>query len=108
MKNLEAKLRYARKQQKELVEEVTELTQENSAFKNGERHQRILSELRQAQFEIQGLRQENQELQNKSSLPSDSHVPPDYEAARVRTLNKLKVGRQSASGKAIDAFIREL
>jgi predicted 2-oxoglutarate/Fe(II)-dependent dioxygenase YbiX len=27
---------------------------------------------------------------------------------RDRTLNKLKVGRQSTSGKAIDAFIKEL
>ena len=32
----------------------------------------------------------------------------DYEAVRDRTLNKLKVGRQSAAGKAIDAFIKEL
>ncbi|MHC5938987.1 hypothetical protein [Nostoc sp.] len=35
----------------------------------------------------------------------------DSEALRrtaERTLNKLKVGRQSSAGKAIDAFIREL
>jgi hypothetical protein len=27
---------------------------------------------------------------------------------RERTLNKLKMGRQSAAGKAIEAFIKEL
>jgi hypothetical protein len=30
------------------------------------------------------------------------------ETIRDRTLNKLKVGRQSSAGKAIDAFIKEL
>jgi hypothetical protein len=35
-------------------------------------------------------------------------VQPDYEATRDRTLNKLKVGKQSTAGKAIDAFIKEL
>lgn len=32
----------------------------------------------------------------------------DLEAIRDRTLNKLKVGKQSTAGKAIDAFIKEL
>lgn len=32
----------------------------------------------------------------------------DYEAVRDRTLNKLKVGKQSTAGKAIDTFIKEL
>ncbi len=105
VKSLEAKLNLARKQKKELAEEVTELVQENSGFKNGERHQRILGELRQAQFEVQGLRQENQELQNKLQTLA-SELP--MEAVRDRTLNKLKVGKQSAAGKAIDTFIREL
>jgi hypothetical protein len=35
-------------------------------------------------------------------------VQPDYEATRDYTLTKLKMGRQSAAGKAIDAFIKEL
>ena len=35
-------------------------------------------------------------------------VHPDYTAVRSRTLKKLKVGSQSAAGKAVDAFIREL
>jgi len=30
------------------------------------------------------------------------------ETIRDRTLNKLKVGRQSSAGKAIDTFIKEL
>ena len=30
------------------------------------------------------------------------------EEVRDRILNKLKVGRQSSAGKAIDAFIKEL
>ncbi len=33
---------------------------------------------------------------------------PNYAAVRSRTLSKLKVGRQSTAGKAIDAFIKEL
>lgn len=35
-------------------------------------------------------------------------MQPDYEATRDRTLTKLKMGRQSAAGKAIDTFIKEL
>lgn len=35
-------------------------------------------------------------------------MQPDYEATRDYTLTKLKMGRQSAAGKAIDAFIKEL
>ncbi|MHC5717181.1 MAG: hypothetical protein ACYTX0_34960 [Nostoc sp.] len=31
-----------------------------------------------------------------------------YARRRHRTLSRLKMGRQSAEGKAIDAFIREL
>ncbi|MGJ5630562.1 hypothetical protein [Nostoc sp. CALU 1950] len=33
---------------------------------------------------------------------------PDYETICDRALGKLKMGRQSAASKAIDAFIREL
>lgn len=32
----------------------------------------------------------------------------NLDVIRDRTLNKLKVGKQSSAGKAIDAFIREL
>lgn len=47
---------------------------------------------------------ENDELQKKVS----NSLAPDYEATRDRTLDKLRMGRQSAAGKAIEAFIKEL
>lgn len=72
-------------------------------------------QLQQAETDNQQLRQENQELQKQ--FPLGNSLQPDYEAARDsealrraadRTLNKLKVGRQSSTGKAIDTFIKEL
>lgn len=57
-------------------------------------------QLHQAETENQQLRQQ---LQTAGKI-----VQPDYEATRDRVLAKLKVGRQSAGGKAIDAFIKEL
>lgn len=41
-----------------------------------------------------------------ASTPVDKTV--DIDLIRDRTLAKLKVGKQSVAGKAIDAFIREL
>jgi transcription antitermination factor NusG len=61
-------------------------------------------QLQQAETENQRLKQENLELQKQVGNSSQ----PDYEATRDRTLTKLKMGRQSAAGKAIDAFIKEL
>ncbi|MBD2416038.1 hypothetical protein FACHB389_35155 [Nostoc calcicola FACHB-389] len=61
-------------------------------------------QLEQASTEIQRLKLENSELQKEVCNSGQ----PDYEATRDRVLNKLKVGRQSAAGKAIDVFIREL
>lgn len=61
-------------------------------------------QLQQAETDNQRLLLENQKLQNNLG----NSLQPDYEAARDRTLKKLKVGRQSSPGKAIDAFIREL
>ncbi|MBN3949939.1 MAG: hypothetical protein HWQ38_27095 [Nostoc sp. NMS7] len=52
-----------------------------------------------------------------ASRQCDRAAPPDYQAIRDsealrrtadRTLGKLKMGRQSAAGRAIDAFIKEL
>jgi len=59
--------------------------------------------------ENQELTNMNLELQNQlqTSQLGNSQAP-DYEAIRDRTLNKLKLGRQSTGGKAIDAFIKEL
>ena len=61
-------------------------------------------QLQQAETDNQRLLLENQELQNNLG----NSLQPDYEAARDRILNKLKVGRQSSAGKAIDAFIKEI
>jgi hypothetical protein len=61
-------------------------------------------QLQQASTEIQLLLLEKDELQKQVG----NSLVPDYEATRDRTLTKLKMGRQSAPGKAIDAFIREL
>lgn len=70
-------------------------------------------QLQQASTEIQQLKQENLELQKQvgNSLAPDYEATRDSEALRrtaERTLSKLKMGRQSAAGKAIDAFIKEL
>lgn len=43
-----------------------------------------------------------------ASRQCERAAPPDYQAIRDRTLGKLKMGRQSAAGKAIEAFIKEL
>lgn len=104
VKSLEAKLNLVRKQKNELVEEVTELTQENSGFKNGERYQRILSELRQAQFEIQGLRQENDK--------NATYDLDNLKEIRDRILSGWKVARRAESKdrikEALDRFILQL
>lgn len=65
--------------------------------------------LQQAQAENQTLTQENSQLHEKlQTVTVGNSNQPDYESLRDRTLNKLKVGKQSSAGKAIDAFIREL
>ena len=55
--------------------------------------------------EVGRLQSQVEELQNKLKIVTQE-LP--IEAARLNTLNKLKLGRQSAAGKAIDAFIKEL
>ncbi|MHC5740153.1 hypothetical protein [Nostoc sp.] len=52
----------------------------------------------------QQLQQENSELQKQVG----NSIQPDIDSIRDRILAKLKVGRQSTAGKAIDAFIKEL
>ncbi|MFN6538841.1 MAG: hypothetical protein RM021_021145 [Nostoc sp. EkiNYC01] len=61
-------------------------------------------QLQQAETENQRLKQENLELQKEVG----NSIKPDIDSICDRTLNKLKVGRQSAAGKAINAFIKEL
>lgn len=61
-------------------------------------------QLQQAETEIQRLKLENLELHKQVG----NSIQPDIDSIRDRTLNKLKMGRQSISGKAIDAFIKEI
>ncbi|MDZ8239308.1 MAG: hypothetical protein RMZ69_19515 [Nostoc sp. ChiQUE01a] len=67
--------------------------------------------LQQLQEEIEQLRSRNQQLETENQQLQETmgnSVQPDYLYFRDRVLGKLKVGRQSASGKAIEAFIKEL
>jgi len=45
---------------------------------------------------------------SKVTNASSGNYEPDYESARSSTFNKLKIGKQSAAGKAIDTFIKEI
>ncbi|WP_066375497.1 MULTISPECIES: hypothetical protein [unclassified Anabaena] len=139
VKSLETKLNYARKQKKELEDELASVEKQNSDLKDGTSLKRVTDKLRQQETENQKLKQELQritqlgdevnaernelahenwllkstvknkdkEIEQLKSQVTDASVP-DYEAIRDRILSKLRVGRQSAGGKAIDTFIREL
>ena len=48
------------------------------------------------------------ELENEPRHVDASIDSIDFEGIRDRTLKKLKMGRQSAAGKAIDTFIKEV
>ncbi|WDD30126.1 hypothetical protein PQG02_00290 (plasmid) [Nostoc sp. UHCC 0926] len=64
----------------------------------------LTEEVSQLQSHSQQLQQENSELQKQVG----NSIQPDIDSIRDRILAKLKVGRQSTAGKAIDAFIKEL
>lgn len=64
-------------------------------------------ELRIKNEQLQLAETENQQLREQLQTPGAS-LAPDYEAIRDRTLNQLRMGRQSPTGKAIQAFIKEL
>lgn len=53
-----------------------------------------------------------QVLERVNQLPrqqtAGNFAQPDYEVTRDRALAKLKMGKQSTAGKAIEAFIKEL
>lgn len=59
-------------------------------------------EVKQSQHQVQELHKE------VDGLNTLKVTQAQIETIRDRTLNKLKVGRQSSAGKAIDAFIKEL
>lgn len=79
---------------------MADVERENNILKDGTVLNRRLEQIRELERENQQLRQQPQ--------TAGTFVQPDYEAIRDRTLNKLKVGKQSTAGKAIEAFIKEL
>ncbi|MEH2399671.1 hypothetical protein [Nostoc sp.] len=84
--NLESSLKISRNKEKELDELLEELMKE-----------------------LANVERENDTLKDRQQLQTTGNfAQPDYEAACDRTLNKLKVGKQSTAGKAIDVFVKEL
>ncbi len=100
VKSLETRLKHSRKEKKELEQQLADVERENNILKNGTILNRRLEQIRELERENQQLRQQPQ--------TADASLAPDYEAIRDRTLNKLKLGKQSTAGKAIEAFIKEL
>ena len=80
---------------------MADVEKENQILKDGTVLNRRLEQIRE-------LERENQQLRTELQKPVGNSLAPDYEAIRDRTLNKLKMGRQSPQGKAIQAFIKEL
>ncbi len=101
VKSLETRLKHSRKEKKELEQQLADVERENNILKDGTVLNRRLEQIRE-------LERENQQLRTELQKPVGNSLAPDYEPIRDRTLNKLKVGRQSSAGKAIDAFIKEI
>jgi hypothetical protein len=68
--------------------------------------QKSLDEKKNLTVELEAVRFEKDKLQNR--FKKRLHIKPDYQAVRDHVLNKLKMGRQSTIGKALDALIKEL
>ncbi|MEH2394124.1 MAG: hypothetical protein V7K21_21485 [Nostoc sp.] len=84
--SLESDLKFSRNEQNELGQALEKLMEE-----------------------LADVKRENDILKDRQQLQATGNfAQPDYEAARDRTLNKLKVGQQSTAGKAIQAFTKEL
>lgn len=79
---------------------MADVERENQILKDGTVLNRRLEHIRE-------LEKQNQQLKTELQTAGAS-VQPDYEATRDRTLDKLKMGKQSTAGKAIEAFIKEL
>lgn len=102
VKSLETRLKHSRKEKKELEQQLANVERENNILKDGTVLNRRLEQIRE-------LERENQQLKTELQTPKPSNsLAPDYEAIRDRALAKLKMGRQSPAGKAIQAFIKEL
>jgi very-short-patch-repair endonuclease len=84
---------------------LADVERENNILKDGTVLQRRLERIRELEMEVQQLRQQTTDNRQQTT---DNLAQPDYEAIRDRTLAKLKMGRQSPTGKAIQAFIKEL
>ncbi|RCJ41077.1 hypothetical protein A6769_38955 [Nostoc punctiforme NIES-2108] len=80
---------------------MADVEKENQILKDGTVLNRRLEQIRELEKEVQQLRSELRK-------PVCNSLAPDYEAVRDRTLAKLRMGRQSPTGKAIQAFIKEL
>jgi chromosome segregation ATPase len=63
---------------------------------------------KQLEQRLADVEQENLELQQLPTKEMGNSVQPNYEVVRDRVLNRLRLGRQSQAGKALDAFIKEL
>ena len=88
IESLEIKLKLARQQKDELQEALAATERENHYLKNGVAMQKVVKELRQAQFELQGLRRENQELQKQLSnqtQPSMQLPQPSMQPSQPQT-----------------------
>ena len=101
VKSLETRLKHSRKEKKELNQQLAHVERENNILKDGTVLNRRLEQIRE-------LERENQQLRTELQKPVGNSLAPDYEAVRDRALAKLKMGRQSPAGKAIQAFIKEL
>ena len=103
--SLETRLKHSHEEKKVLEQRFEELAEELADFEytNGT----LMDGIKRRAESIDKLKEENQHLTQQLQTVGTS-VQPDYEATRDRTLDKLKVGKQSTAGKAIDAFIKEL
>ena len=95
---LENENQQLKQQFEELAEELADVRYTNGTLMDG-----IITRTER----IDKLKNENHFLTQQLQA-TGNFAQPDYEAARDRTLNKLKVGKQSTAGKAIQAFIKEL
>jgi hypothetical protein len=79
---------------------LADVERENNILKDGTVLNRRLEQIRELEREKQQLREQLQ--------TAGASLAPDIDSIRDRTLAKLKMGRQSPAGKAIQAFIKEL
>ncbi|MBD2535310.1 hypothetical protein H6G97_40300 [Nostoc flagelliforme FACHB-838] len=104
---LEIRLKQALKQKRELEQQLADVEREKDILRDETVIKRQTKQLRELESENQRLRLELQITAN-SVEPESVRDRELLSQTAVRTLKKLKVGKQSTAGKAIDAFIKEL